>query len=225
MNLSQLEYFVVLAKYEHYTRAAKALSISQPSLTHSIQILERELDVALFDRQGRQVKLNRFGRLYLSYVEKALAQLEEGKDELKLMVDPKRGKVKIAYLISLGPNMIPGLIRDFIAQPDNQSITFEFAGDTTEGIKELMLKGDIDLALTSNIKDDNITCTPLYKERLYAVFPKNHELANRETVTLEEVSKYPFIGYKAQSGIRSVIDHYFLEANIIPSVQYEFTDD
>lgn len=225
MNLSQLEYFCILAKYEHYTKAAQILSISQPSLTHSIKSLEKELNVSLFDRQGRHVKLNRFGKVYLKYIENVLAQLDEAKGAISLMVDPTRGKVKIAYLTSLGPNMIPKLIRNFKDQEGNQSISFEFIGGTTATIKNLIMSGDIDLALTSKIEDPNIACVPLYKEQLYAVVPKGHELATQSEITLEEIAKYSLIGYKERSGIRTVIDDYFIAAGIRPNIAYEFTDD
>ena len=57
MNLYQLRYFTTLAQEEHYTKAALKLHITQPSLTHAIHLLEDELDVALFEKKGRNVVL------------------------------------------------------------------------------------------------------------------------------------------------------------------------
>ena len=57
MNLHQLRYFTTLAQEEHYTKAALKLHITQPSLTHAIHLLEDELDVALFEKKGRNVVL------------------------------------------------------------------------------------------------------------------------------------------------------------------------
>ncbi len=62
MNLYHLRYFVTLAQYEHYTRAAQELMITQPSLSHAIAAMEEELKVKLFEKEGRNIVLTRFGQ-------------------------------------------------------------------------------------------------------------------------------------------------------------------
>lgn len=69
MNLKQLYYFKRLSETEHYTEAASSLCITQPSLSHAISELEKELGVALFARQGRNVKITQNGKRFLPYVE------------------------------------------------------------------------------------------------------------------------------------------------------------
>lgn len=64
MNLNHLYYFRALAKEEHYTRTADMLSITQPSLSHAISCLESELGVKLFEKQGRNAKLTKYGALF-----------------------------------------------------------------------------------------------------------------------------------------------------------------
>ena len=83
MNLNHLEYFRVLAHLEHYTQAAKELSITQPSLSHAISMLEKELGTPLFEKQGRNVRLTRYGRFFLTYVEQALDEIKLGEQKLK----------------------------------------------------------------------------------------------------------------------------------------------
>ncbi|RNB78718.1 LysR family transcriptional regulator [Brevibacillus nitrificans] len=70
MEWQQLEYFRVVARLEHFGQAAKELAIPQPALSRSISKLEEELGVPLFDRMGRSVYLNSFGRVFLERVEK-----------------------------------------------------------------------------------------------------------------------------------------------------------
>ena len=65
MNLYHLRYFVTLAHLEHYTKAAELLSITQPSLSHAISSLEKELGVRLFEKEGRNVVLTKCGRAFL----------------------------------------------------------------------------------------------------------------------------------------------------------------
>ena len=66
MNLNQLRYFCVLAETEHYTKAAEQLAITQPTLTHSIKGLEQELGIALFDKQGRNIRINQYGKFFIN---------------------------------------------------------------------------------------------------------------------------------------------------------------
>ncbi len=69
MNLYHLRYFVTLAHLEHYTKAAENLSITQPSLSHAISLLENELGVALFEKEGRNIVLTKYGKIFLKDVE------------------------------------------------------------------------------------------------------------------------------------------------------------
>ena len=82
MHLKQLEYFYVLAKMEHCTKAAEKLYITQPSLSHAISELEKELKAPLFEKKGRNIYLNEYGRSFLPHVEKALNELEIGKKNI-----------------------------------------------------------------------------------------------------------------------------------------------
>ena len=83
MNLRQLHYFRTLAKIEHYTQAAAQLSITQPSLSHAITELEKELGVFLFEKQGRNIRLTKYGKIFLTYVDSALCELEKGEKKIK----------------------------------------------------------------------------------------------------------------------------------------------
>ena len=68
MNLPQLYYFRKLAEVQHYTEAAKALYITQPSLSDSIASLEKELGVSLFQKKGRNIQLTKYGEEFYQYV-------------------------------------------------------------------------------------------------------------------------------------------------------------
>ena len=92
MNLNQLHYFVTLAYMEHYTKAAKQLSITQPSLSHAIGMLEQELGTYLFEKQGRNVVLTKYGKVFLKYAAESLPRGQSPKSsELNLGSLPSRG--------------------------------------------------------------------------------------------------------------------------------------
>ena len=114
MNLNHLNYFRVLAKVEHYTQAASILSITQPSLSHAISNLESELGTYLFEKQGRNVKLTKSGKLFLKYVDESLNILEIGEKKLKDFLDPSKGKIDLAFIYTLGAEFIPNTINEFL---------------------------------------------------------------------------------------------------------------
>ena len=78
MNLFYLRYFVTLAHMQHYTKAAEQLCIAQPSLSHAISQMEKELGLPLFEKSGRKTTLTRFGEEFLACAERTLSTLDEG---------------------------------------------------------------------------------------------------------------------------------------------------
>ena len=114
MNLNHLYYFRALAKEEHYTRTADMLSITQPSLSHAISCLESELGVKLFEKQGRNAKLTKYGALFLRYVEQSLDMLDEGKRVVTETSGTSGGFIDMGYIFTLGSHFIPNLIIVFL---------------------------------------------------------------------------------------------------------------
>lgn len=76
MNLDHLRYFETIARLEHYGKAARLLHITQPNLSHAISQLETELGVPLFEKTGRNVRLTRYGKLFLESVSHSLGHLD-----------------------------------------------------------------------------------------------------------------------------------------------------
>ena len=95
MNLNQLTYFVTLAQIENYTRAAKRLDITQPSLSHAISNLEKELKVPLFERHGRNVTMTKYGEMFLKYVQDSLHILNLGVERIQEAARSPGGSISI----------------------------------------------------------------------------------------------------------------------------------
>lgn len=83
MNIYNLRYFVTLARIRQYTKAAEELCITQPSLSHAISQMEKELGVKLFEKNGHKITLTQFGEEFLSYAEKTLDVLDDGIASIK----------------------------------------------------------------------------------------------------------------------------------------------
>ena len=101
MNLYQLRYFTTLAQEEHYTKAALKLHITQPSLTHAIHLLEDELDVALFEKKGRNVVLTKYGKLFLKEIEPILNRLDDSIENIK-QISKGKETLNIGFVRRLG---------------------------------------------------------------------------------------------------------------------------
>lgn len=110
MEWQQLEYFRVVARLEHFGQAARELAISQPALSRSISKLEEELGVTLFDRMGRSVYLNSFGRVFLERVEKGLTEIAMGVQEIQHLKNPYTGTVALGFLQTLGITILPEIL-------------------------------------------------------------------------------------------------------------------
>lgn len=112
MNLNQLKYFVVVANQESITKAASILYVSQPAVSKTIKQLEAELETKLFDRTGRTLKLNRAGKLFYSYVNDSLEELNRGVSAVKGGLD--QTQYPISLLMEVASPFIPSIVTNII---------------------------------------------------------------------------------------------------------------
>lgn len=226
MNLNQLRYFATLADLEHYTRAAEKLNISQPTLSHAMSLLEEELGVRLFQKQGRNVVLTKYGKLFLEYVKESLYILDSGISKIQEMTSKTQGVIDLAFIYTLGSEFIPELVGDFLKIHKGLNVRFQFTtGNTTELIQGLKDE-KYDVAFCSMVEgEDSMEFIPVGVEKLVAVVPKNHPLADKQQVELEEIASYPQIFYAKNSGLRPTIDRLFEMAQIKPQIAYEILED
>ena len=135
MELLQLKYFKTVARTEHITKAAQELHISQPALSVTIARLEEEVGVPLFDRIGRQIRLNAFGKTFLKQVDTALEALETGKRQVTDMAGLERGSVLVATTTL---NRVSELLAPFLALYPH--INFRITQASTEELKIQLLE-------------------------------------------------------------------------------------
>lgn len=220
MEWQQLEYFKRVAQMQHFTNAAESLFISQPALSRSILKLEKELGVPLFERQGRSVKLNRYGKMFLEKVNLALEIIEEGKQELKSVIHPITGNVSISFIYTLGTELVPELIRQYRMKYPN--VTFQMFQNTANKLMEQLETTEVDLCLTMNPDlHSDIHFTPLFSEELFVIVPKSHRLAQKKEIKLIEIAEEPFISFKKGVGLRVIADQLCKEAGFAPKIAFE----
>lgn len=223
MEWQQLEYFRVVAKTEHFTQAAEQLAISQPALSRSINLLEETLGVSLFDRVGRSVKLNAFGKLFLRRVDRALQEIQDGVNELQQLKDPYTGTVSLAFVMTFGLSFLPDFIREF-----NQAypqVVLQLHQNTTAIINKQLLDGEVDLSIVGMTDHmHQLTWRKLLEEELFVYVPADHRLAGRESVKLEELASDPFISFKQGYGMRTLTEQFCHEAGFAPNIVFEGED-
>ncbi|HEY8805464.1 MAG TPA: LysR family transcriptional regulator [Clostridium sp.] len=226
MNLKHLQYFRVLASLEHYTRAADQLYITQPSLTYAISELEKELGTHLFEKQGRNIHLTKYGRFFLTYVDTSLNKLEQGVKELRELTSPTHGTIDFAFIYTLGPHFVPTMLQTFSSEKGNENISFSFSQGNTQNIIQGLKDEKFDLAFCSLAEDEpDIDFVPLVQQELVIIVPYNHPLANCDSIDLKDTAAYPFVFFNKQSGIRPLIDSLFTKVGVTPRIICEVEED
>ena len=226
MNLNYLRYFRVLAKLEHYTKAAEELSITQPSLSHAMSSLEKDLGTYLFEKDGRNIRLTKYGKIYYEYVERALGELEEGEKRIKELIGIGTGSVELGYIFTLGPEFVPKLVNGFINEEGNSKVKFTFGQGTTSCLLKDLKSEKYDIVFSSIAKDEEeIEFVPIMEEELVVIVDKDHALASKSSVDLAEISEYPFIAFGNKSGIRQIIDGLFEAVDVKPNIICEVEEN
>lgn len=197
MNLNQLLYFSITAKHQHFTRAAEELFISQPSLSYAISSLEDELGVALFQKKGRNVVLTPHGKLFLTHVERALSEIQQGRDALSRMITETENRIVIASATtSIGSDSLPRLIHNFLADPQNSDVKFDFHQVSESELQPGLRSMKFDIIISNEAcRDDDVTSIPLFTCPIVAIVAPEHPLANRQSISLSELERkqYPLL--------------------------------
>ncbi|MHA6529412.1 LysR family transcriptional regulator [Paenibacillus sp. BAC0078] len=217
MELLQLQYFLAVARLEHMTEAARNLHVTQSSLSKTIQRLEEDLGVPLFDRVGRNLRLNEFGSRFLCRAERALFELEQGKQELRDLSHPEHSTLELAVTTA---STLPNILREF--RKKRPGIQFHVQMLTTKEMVRLLDRGEVDFCLSSPpIEGDNIVCQIVYTDPILVAVPKGHRLADQNSVALTELRDERFVGVKSGYGTRDLIDSLCQSVGFVPKYVYE----
>lgn len=226
MNLNQLYYFITLAHREHYIKASEDLSITQPSLSHAIHLLEEELHTKLFEKRGRNVVLTRYGKVFLEYTEESLRILEAGVKKTMFLTSETGGELNLAYIYTLGSVFVPKLVSHFLKKYPELDMKFQFTVGNTTDIIQGLKEEKYDIAFCSRKeKESGIEFIPIKKEKLVVVVPEEHPLAEKKKIHLEETLSYSQIYFTKNSGLRPVIDQMFEKIGATPMIAYEILED
>lgn len=223
MHLEELQWFVVLAETEHVTEAAAELRVSQPTLSRALTRIEHKAGVPLFDRVGRRLVLNSYGRIMLEHARRSVAEVQAAIDRIAALRDPDTGRVRLAFLHSLANWYVPEQLRRF--REAAPKIGFELFQAPAHEIARSILDGGSDIAITSPRPDPaEFSWHRLYVERLCLAVPVGHRLAARSRVSLSVAADEPFVALEKPFGLRQLTDELWAEADIDPQIVFEASE-
>jgi Transcriptional regulator len=213
MELLQLHYFRTVARLEHMSKAALELRIAQPALSKTIARLEKDVGVPLFDREGRQIRLNTFGKAFLQKVEGALNLLEEGQREVADLAGLEQGSIHLAT---------PTLER--LSEPLNAfvglypNVNFRITQASMNEMTRLIESGEVDICFTPcALKRPDFSSKSVLNEEVYLAVPPGHRLSARRSVSLYEVANESFIGYKEGFHFQIMNEGFLRSAGLSPN--------
>ena len=220
IELRHLRYFLAVAETAHFTRAAEKLHVTQPTLSHQIRQLEGQLNLPLFDRIGRRVKLTSAGELLLPHARRVLGELEEAQSALAELHGLKRGELKVGIVQTVNACVIPEIVARFSAEHSGIKVT----------CAELAVH-EIEAGLESGRLDVGISFLPatrplidgekLFTEELVAVLPAKHAWARRREINVAQLTGQPLVLLSSHYCTRQLIDRAFSQARSRPKVQVE----
>ena len=220
MELRHLAYFVAVADHQHFTRAAEALHIAQPSLSQQIRKLEEELGSPLFERTRGQVTLTEAGQHLLPHARALLGRAKEAERELAELANLERGHLHLGALPALSATMLPPLLLDYHTRYPGIALDLHEAPTIT--LLRQLEHREVDIALTALPPAHGyLGSLPLGRESFAIAVAPNHPLAGRASVQPAELRDEPFILWSEGSAVRDLTLRICRGAGFEPQVVIE----
>ena len=184
MNIQQLEYIVAVDNHRHFSKAAEASFVTQPTLSMMIQKLEDELGVKIFDRSQTPIEPTDVGRKVIDQARTSIAQI----NQIKEIVEEEKGVIKGVFRLAIIPTVSPYLLPKLMQthREEASDIRLIISEMTTNQILSNLAKGTIDGGiLATPLHDERMKERPLYYEKFLAYISPNERFLHAKT-SLEE---------------------------------------
>ncbi len=186
MTLTELKYIVAVSREKHFGKAAEACFVSQPTLSVAIKKLEDELEVKLFERSANEVTVTPLGEEIVRQAQSVLEQAANIKEIAKRGKDPLAGPLKLGVIYTIGPYLLPDLVRQAIARQPQMPLMLQ--ENFTVKLLEMLRTGEIDCAIMAEpFPDTGLALAALYDEPFLAAVPASHPFAKQKTITSQEL--------------------------------------
>lgn len=213
MNINQLRYFLGVAEYQSFTKAASRYYITQTAITQQIRALENYLGVRLFDRNTRPVRLTPEGSVFLREAKAIVERMEQAEHRVREASVGLVGSLKVGYIKGYERSSLSDWFRSFHNKYPNILISC-YRRDT--GVLDTGLeKGEYDIIFTWNsedsVKNEDMDCIRVERSPLTVVLYDSHPFVHRQVLRRGELAQEPIIYMTLSENGNSFGDLHFLE--------------
>lgn len=186
MTLTELRYIVILSEEQHFGRTAERCHVSQPTLSVAVKKLEEELGIELFERTKTSVKPTVMGAQIIRQAKALLANTENIKAMAEAGKDQLGSPLALGTIFTMGPYLLPQLIPHLQKQAPGMPLSVQ--EDFTENLRRKLRDGVLDVILVSlPFSESDVVTQELFDEPLVLVMPRNHMLAHRAEISLDDL--------------------------------------
>jgi DNA-binding transcriptional LysR family regulator len=223
VNLHQLKIFLMVAKHQHFSKAAEELHLTQSAVSMQIKQLEETLGAALFDRLGKTTHLTAAGRILEEQALRMLGIEREIYQAIEELKGLKRGSVAVGASTTPGVYILPAILGRYRRRYPQISLSYWIA--ETQQIEQMTLKNQLDFGVVGgHLVEQDLRIEPYLTDELILVVGANHPLAAETGVKLEALQRLPFILRPKGSATRKVIDETFEKMGLKLNVTMELRD-
>lgn len=220
MTAHQLKVFREVARERSFSRAAKALFISQPSVSYQVGELERELQVELFSQTGRQIHLTQAGQILYQYAQEIGGLLDDALVAMQDLRGLERGTLRVGASTTSGIYVLPEILGAFKKVHPKLEVRLEIGN--WQRVQARLLENELDLVVAGEpARQPRLAVEPLMPNELVVVASPQHTLAGRRGVTLERLAQEAFIIREVGSGTRSTVERLLAERHLTLTVVME----
>lgn len=192
MELRHLRYFVAVAEDLHFGRAAEKLHMAQPPLSQQIRRLEEELEVRLFDRTRRKVRLTHAGQAFLEEARQTLVQADQAVRTARQADQGEVGQLAVGFVPTAIYRALPPALRAFRKRFPQVELTLRELGATEQF--RMLRDGRLHAGFVrSAIDDSDLRQETIFPEPLIIALPAAHLFARRRKIALRSLAKDSFV--------------------------------
>jgi len=218
-----LRFFQQVADGATVTEVAELYQVSQPGVSRGLKRLEEEVGTPLLQRSGRLLRTTHAGSVFKRHVDAVLHALDDGLAAAEELIDPETGTVRIAFQLSLGTWLVPGVIALFRAEHPRIRFRFKHSQDSLGS--SLVAGGRTDLEFTARRpRNPDVHWERLFRQPLCLAVPADHRLADRDEVELAEAADADFVMLSSAWDLRALSDELCARAGFTPRVVFEEED-
>lgn len=210
-TLRQLQVFEAIARLRSFTKAAEELHLTQPTVSMQLKKLAEVLEVDLFEQIGRQIYLTQAGEILYQTVTKILRSLEAAEENIRDQKGFAGGLVKLA-VVSSAQYFVPSVIHNFVEEYPEVSVNMN-VGNKEQLVDRIVNNDDDFYILGQPPEGMNVETYYLAPNPLVFVANKNHPLAKRGRISLQEMQEVPLLMREKGSGMRAQIEEVFERHN------------